>query len=290
MNRINRTDYFILPGLLVVIALGLLILIPAIANGQVVPNIAPTAYLTTVPIEVAIVPTATEVPPVAADPVAQTVSNFDPVQVEAGQSAFQSICVACHGVDARGVQSLGKDLVMGEFALTASTEEIRAVIINGRTPFDPVNTSGVAMPARGGNPMLADAEIDHIIIYLHSLQAQEMADGAVAPVQAAVVNAAPTAATSSDFVLPIAGMNLSENTAPIAVPTNVAPGTSSEFVLPIAGMNLSENTAPIVVPTNAAPPTATTTYVLPIAGMNLTENTAPVIVPTNVPNPAADGG
>jgi cytochrome c5 len=39
----------------------------------------------------------------------------------------------------------------------------------GRTANDPKNTTGIPMPARGGNPGLTDDQILAIIQHLHSL-------------------------------------------------------------------------------------------------------------------------
>ena len=40
----------------------------------------------------------------------------------------------------------------------------------GRSSGDPLNTTGLDMPAKGGNPMLSDADIRAIIAWLRSIQ------------------------------------------------------------------------------------------------------------------------
>ena len=47
-------------------------------------------------------------------------------------------------------------------------EELVQYINEGRTPDDPLNTTGVGMPAKGGNPSLSDEEIQAVLTYLRS--------------------------------------------------------------------------------------------------------------------------
>jgi mono/diheme cytochrome c family protein len=93
----------------------------------------------------------------------------DPELVAHGAELFVT-CAACHGPDGRGIVGLGKDLVAGEFATTATDEEIIAVITNGRPIWDAANTTMVDMPARGGNPTITDEDIHAIVAYIRSLQ------------------------------------------------------------------------------------------------------------------------
>jgi mono/diheme cytochrome c family protein len=41
--------------------------------------------------------------------------SYDLALVEDGRSVFQTTCTACHGLDARGIPGLGKDLVESPF-------------------------------------------------------------------------------------------------------------------------------------------------------------------------------
>ncbi|MDQ7054748.1 MAG: cytochrome c [candidate division KSB1 bacterium] len=90
----------------------------------------------------------------------------DPVK---GQALFMKNCLACHGPDGRGIKGLGKDLVASEFVATRTDEELLEYVLKGRTPDDPLNTTGVAMPPKGGNPALKNEEIIHIIAYLRQI-------------------------------------------------------------------------------------------------------------------------
>lgn len=149
----------------------------------------------------------------------QNVASADDA-IRQGQTFFSGTCFACHGFDARGIPGLGKNLVESAFIHDMSDADLLAFIIEGRNINDPLNTTGVAMPARGGNPSLTDDQLMSIIAYLRSLQAGQQI--------AAAPTTAPGAETTGEpFVLPIEGMNLN-------TPTPAAP-----FVLPIEGMNLA---------------------------------------------------
>lgn len=90
--------------------------------------------------------------------------------VDAGKTSYGSTCAACHGANAEGVKGLGKDLTTSEFVVSQSDEELIAFIKRGRDMGDPLNTTGIAMPPKGGNPALTDAQIVDIIAYLRSIQ------------------------------------------------------------------------------------------------------------------------
>lgn len=86
-----------------------------------------------------------------------------------GEELFAATCAACHGEDATGLEGLGKDLTNSEFSDGLSDADLAAFIIAGRTADDPANTTGVAMPPKGGNPSLTEDEIDDIVAYLRTL-------------------------------------------------------------------------------------------------------------------------
>ena len=93
----------------------------------------------------------------------------DSLVIAEGQSLYAANCTACHGEDAGGVEGLGKPLVNSPWIQSNDNATVSALIIAGRGVDDPENTTGVAMPARGGNPALTDDEIDTIVVYLRSL-------------------------------------------------------------------------------------------------------------------------
>jgi disulfide bond formation protein DsbB len=87
-----------------------------------------------------------------------------------GAEAFAGTCASCHGPDAKGLPSLGKDLTTSEFAMGLSDAELVAFIKTGRPIGDPLNTTGVDMPPKGGNPALTDQDLADIVAYLRTLQ------------------------------------------------------------------------------------------------------------------------
>ncbi len=97
---------------------------------------------------------------------------YDAELVALGEQQF-TLCAACHGADARGVPNLGKDLIDSEFVQSLTDEELLDFIKTGRPIWDPMNTTGVDMPPRGGNPSLTDDDILAIIAYIRTLAAGE---------------------------------------------------------------------------------------------------------------------
>jgi disulfide bond formation protein DsbB len=95
---------------------------------------------------------------------AQT-STGDPA---AGQTLFAS-CTACHGPTGEGIPGLGKDLTSSEFVSGKTDTELVDFIKVGRDPSDPLNTTGIAMPPKGGNPALSDEDLFNILAYIRSI-------------------------------------------------------------------------------------------------------------------------
>lgn len=99
--------------------------------------------------------------------VAAPVSLGDP---EAGKQQYDMICVACHGPGGEGIEGLGKAFTTSEFLREKSDEEMVEFIRVGRPVGDPLNTTGIDMPPKGGNPALTDEQIQDIIAYVRTLQ------------------------------------------------------------------------------------------------------------------------
>lgn len=114
--------------------------------------------------------------------VAQSASNQEPVSKQAepaqapagdpaaGRELFIATCAACHGPAGQGVPGLGKDMTSSEFIAGLTDDELVEFIKIGRDPSDPLNTTGVAMPPKGGNPALSDQDLYNITAYIRSLQ------------------------------------------------------------------------------------------------------------------------
>jgi disulfide bond formation protein DsbB len=88
----------------------------------------------------------------------------------AGKTKYEGTCIACHGPDAKGIAGLGKDLTVSEFAKGKSDADLVALVLIGRDTGDPANTTGVAMPPKGGNPALTDQDLLDIVAYVRTLE------------------------------------------------------------------------------------------------------------------------
>lgn len=83
-----------------------------------------------------------------------------------GQELYSQKCAACHGPEGGGVEGLGTALVGSEFTLNTPEEEWIAFVKEGRPANHPDNTSGIAMPPKGGDPNLTDGELQAIFSFL----------------------------------------------------------------------------------------------------------------------------
>ena len=86
-----------------------------------------------------------------------------------GQTVFATTCAACHGPAGEGVQGLGKDMTTSEFIAGLSDEELIEFVKVGRRIDDPLNTTKVDMPPKGGNPALTDEQLIDIIAFIRSI-------------------------------------------------------------------------------------------------------------------------
>jgi disulfide bond formation protein DsbB len=93
-------------------------------------------------------------------------SAADPV---IGQQLFLSNCSTCHGPAGEGITALGKPLTTSDFIDNMSDADLLAFIKSGRLVDDPLNTTGIAMPPKGGNPALTDEQLQAIIAYIRSI-------------------------------------------------------------------------------------------------------------------------
>lgn len=96
---------------------------------------------------------------------------LDPAAVKAGKTIFLTVCASCHGPKATGIQGLGKPLVGSAFVNSRTDAQLLAFLQAGRPVDDPLNTTGVVMPARGGRLSLTDTDLGSVIAYIRSLNA-----------------------------------------------------------------------------------------------------------------------
>ena len=86
-----------------------------------------------------------------------------------GGKIFTTACVACHGPEGKGVTGLGKDLTTSEWVGQQTDEQLVEFIKKGRDAGDALNTTGVAMPPKGGNPAMSEQEVADIVAFVRSI-------------------------------------------------------------------------------------------------------------------------
>jgi disulfide bond formation protein DsbB len=87
-----------------------------------------------------------------------------------GQQQFTMTCSACHGPAGEGIAGLGKDLTTSEFVSGQADAELIDFIKVGRDPSDPLNTTGIGMPPKGGNPALTDEDLQDIVSFMRTIE------------------------------------------------------------------------------------------------------------------------
>ena len=88
-----------------------------------------------------------------------------------GGVVWSSTCRSCHGQGGEGIPGQGKDIRGSEFIAQRSDEELLDFVRVGRMPFDPLNTTGIQMPPKGGNPLLKDQDLLDAIAFLRTFEA-----------------------------------------------------------------------------------------------------------------------
>jgi len=83
-----------------------------------------------------------------------------------GKQIFEITCATCHAADGTGVKGLGKPLVGSEFVKKSSEADLAKMVTEGRPVDDPLNTTKIAMPPRGGNAGLSDGDIADVVAYV----------------------------------------------------------------------------------------------------------------------------
>lgn len=90
-------------------------------------------------------------------------------KAEEGKLVFQGTCAACHGQDGHGIMNLGKSLV-GSKMLELDDKDLVAFVEKGRDTKDKENTTGIAMPPKGGNPALTEKDLMNAVAYIRTLK------------------------------------------------------------------------------------------------------------------------
>jgi cytochrome c5 len=86
-----------------------------------------------------------------------------------GKAIYNKTCIACHGGDGKGVLPGVPDFTKLDGRLSKSDEELLQNITEGfQTPGSPM-----AMPAKGGNTELTEADIKAVLVYMKDSFGQE---------------------------------------------------------------------------------------------------------------------
>lgn len=86
------------------------------------------------------------------------------VAVTAGQATYSQTCIVCHGANGKGAIPGVADLTAADGPLSKSDDELIKSIIEGfQSPG-----SMLAMPAKGGNPTLTEADAKAVLAYLRA--------------------------------------------------------------------------------------------------------------------------
>lgn len=95
--------------------------------------------------------------------------TYSPEDIAEGEATFASTCSACHGQDAKGLPNLGKDLTTSEYVRDNDDDTLLILLKEGRPSGHELNTTGVDMPPKGGNPSLTDEDLIKVVAYLRSI-------------------------------------------------------------------------------------------------------------------------
>ena len=87
-----------------------------------------------------------------------------------GRALFMQSCSSCHGQEAQGLPHMGLNLQQSRFIASTNDLKLIAFLKRGRQPTDSTNTTGVPMPARGGNVTLDDESLADIVAFLRQVQ------------------------------------------------------------------------------------------------------------------------
>ncbi|GAB4382466.1 MAG: hypothetical protein Kow0022_00040 [Phycisphaerales bacterium] len=128
-----------------------------------------TVVILTLPILLGIVVLSKPEPPPHPWAEAAARLGVNPDDILLGEATYKNDCALCHGPNAEGLPRLGKPLRNSAFVQEHSDEELLQLLIAGRAPSDPLNTTGSLMPPRAAKG-LSDSALKRVIAYLRAIQ------------------------------------------------------------------------------------------------------------------------
>lgn len=85
-----------------------------------------------------------------------------PAGAASGEAVFRQTCIACHGENGRGAVPGAPDLTRSDGPLAQSDEVVIRHVTEGfQSPGSPM-----AMPPKGGNPALTQADLEAVLAYM----------------------------------------------------------------------------------------------------------------------------
>lgn len=125
---------------------------------------------------------------------------LEPGDAEQGRSLYRFTCAGCHGTRGEGLPNSGKPLATSDFVADQNDDELLQFLLKGRAINDPLNTTGMAMLPRGGNPQLSDQDLADIIQHVRVLQART--NGASAASGGSTIDSKPAEPEPTEFIIP----------------------------------------------------------------------------------------
>lgn len=151
---------------------------------------------------------------------------LDAMKVAQGKAVFTATCAACHGVDGHGMDGKGKNLTTSLFSIRLDDAGMLDFIKKGRPVSDPLNTTKVEMPPKGGNPTLTDEQLGTVVAYVRALQRPErVSSSALAAAEAQL--AAAEAQAAAERAAAKAARLAAKAAAPVAPATATATTTAT---------------------------------------------------------------
>lgn len=143
-----------------------------------------------------------------------------------GKKLFRGTCSSCHGMNGEGMTGQGKPLITSEFLAGLDNEKALAFLKVGRRPSDPLNSTKVDMPPKGGNPIFTEDDLRDIIAFLRTINvggaaaASKSTDGSPAAAASSPAAAAPLDPAELELLVP---------RWVVTPPPNTALGLSDEY-------------------------------------------------------------